>query len=366
MLSFFDLQKEYARLQRDIDNAVERVLKSGWFVLGREVEAFEEEFAAYLGGKRVIGVNSGSDALFLVLKAFDIGCDDEVITVSHTFISTADAIVRNGARPVFADIDLETCCIDVDQIEDRITSKTKAILPVHLYGHPADMDAITKLAKKHDLRVIEDACQAHGATWHDQKAGTLGDASCFSFYPTKNLGAYGDAGAISTNDDQLADKLKMMRNYGQPEKYVHQFVGVNSRMDEVQAAVLRVKLKALDACNNQRREIAQYYTEQLSDLDIILPQSKDNVRHVFHQYVIRVPGGHRDRLQQQLAEMGIATQIHSPIPIHLQPAYCSQANGVSLPHTEKICKEILSLPIYPGLEKDDIDQVIKGVRQCLS
>lgn len=366
MRPFFDLKDEYKRLQQQIDVAVKRVLQSGWFVLGREVAAFEEDFAAYLGVKHVIGVNSGSDALFLVLKAMGIGCGDEVMTVSHTFISTADAIVRNGARPVFVDIDPQSYCMAADRIEGSITSKTKAILPVHLYGHPADMDSIMKLAQKHNLRVIEDACQAHGAIYRGRKAGTLGDVSCFSFYPTKNLGAYGDAGAIATNDDQLAEKLRMMRNYGQSEKYVHQFVGVNSRMDEIQAGVLRVKLQVLDTWNSQRRDIAEYYTKELSGLDIVLPQSKEGVRHVYHQYVIRIPGSNRDRVQQQLSEIGIATQIHYPIPIHLQPAYRSQAEELSLPHTEQVCKEVLSLPIYPGLEKDGACQIVQGVHQCLS
>lgn len=355
MIPFVDLRREYQEIKEEINQAIQRVLESGWFILGEELKAFEKEFAEYLGVKHAVGVNSGSDALYLAIKALGIGNGDEVITVSHTFISTVDAITRNGAKPVFVDIDPETYTIDVNQIEEKITERTKAILPVHLYGHPADMDPIMEIAEKYDLYVIEDASQAHGAEYKGRKVGNIGHVGCFSFYPTKNLGAYGDAGAVVTNDVELAEKLRLLRNYGSPKKYHHDFIGVNSRLDEIQAAVLRVKLRHLDEWNEKRRKIAEEYNELLRDFDdVITPVEKEWAKHVYHLYVIRHK--ERDKLQQYLLENGVRTQIHYPIPVHKQKAYTAFRTS-SLPITERISNETLSLPMHPWLRIDEIEKI---------
>ena len=361
MIPFVDLKREYTEISEEMSQAIQRVVKSGWFILGEEVKKFEEEFSKYVGTKYGIGVNSGSDALFLALKALGIGKDDEVITVSHTFISTVDAIVRNGAKPIFADIDLDTYCIDVTKIEEKITNKTKAILPVHLYGHPADMQEIMELAKKYNLFVIEDTCQAHGAEYKGKRVGSIGDLGCFSFYPIKNLGTYGDGGMVVTNNEELAEKLRMLRNYGQPKKYYHNFVGVNSRLDEIQAAILQVKLKYLDEWNGRRRKVARLYNEILKDSEIVTPIEKEYAKHVYHLYVIR----YRDRgkLQQYLSEKGIQTQIHYPVPVHRQKAYLDLGVNDQLPVTEMICNEILSLPIHAWLKKEEVDDISISVKR---
>lgn len=360
-IQFVDLKREYQEIKEEINQAIQRVLESRWFILGKELEAFEKEFAEYIGVKHVIGVNSGSDALYLAVKALGIGKGDEVITVSHTFISTVDAITRNGAKPVFVDIDPETYTMDVSQIEKKITERTKAIIPVHLYGHPADMDQIMEIAEKYDLYVIEDASQAHGAEYKGKKVGNIGHIGCFSFYPTKNLGAYGDAGAIVTNDDELAEKLRMLRNYGSPKKYYHEFIGVNSRLDEIQAAVLRVKLKYLNEWNEKRRKIAKLYNELLEDSDVIMPIEKEWAKHVYHLYVIR--HGERDKLQQHLLKNGIKTQIHYPVPVHMQEAYLNLGINAKLPVTERVSKEILSLPMYPWLKNEEIEYISEIIRK---
>ena len=330
--------------------------------MGEELERFEDEFSKYMGTKCAIGVNSGSDALFLALQALGIGKGDEVITVSHTFISTVDAIARNGAKPVFVDIDPKIYCIDVTKIEEKITKKTKALLPVHLYGHPAEMDAIIKIAKKHNLPVIEDACQAHGAEYRGKKVGNIGDIGCFSFYPVKNLGAYGDGGMVVTNNSELARKLRMLRNYGQPKKYYHDFIGVNSRLDEMQAAILRVKLKNLDNWNSSRRRFAHIYDMLLKDADVVIPVEKGYAKHVYHLYVIRHKN--RDRLQQHLSKNGVQTQIHYPIAVHRQKAYLNLGLRAKLPITEKISGEILSLPMHPFLKEDEIRTIAQCIRKC--
>lgn len=363
MIPFANLKREYAEIREEITQAIYRVLESGQFISGEEVEKFEEEFSRYVGVKYGIGVNSGSDALFLALKALGIGNGDEVITVSHTFISTVDAIVRNGAKPVFVDIEPDTYCMDVTKIEEKITDKTRAILPVHLYGHPANMDPIMELAEKYNLYVIEDACQAHGAEYKDKKVGSIGDIGCFSFYPTKNLGAYGDGGIVVTNSKELAEKLRMLRNYGQPRKYYHDFIGVNSRLDEIQAAILRVKLKHLDEWNERRRNIARLYNEFLEDSEMVIPIEKEYAKHVYHLYVVR----HKDRdiIQKWLQENGIQTQIHYPIPVHKQKAYLNLGYNTYLPVTEKICNEILSLPMHPWLNEDEVSNVAEVIKKCL-
>ena len=361
-IQFVDLRLEYQEIKEEINQAIHRVLESGWFVLGEELKKFEKEFASYLRVKHVIGVNSGSDALYLAVKALGIGKGDEVITVSHTFISTVDAIIRNGAKPVFVDIDPETYIIDVNQIENVITKRTKAIIPVHIYGHPADMDPIMEIAEKHGLYIIEDACQAHGAEYKGRKVGSMGDIGCFSFYPTKNLGAYGDAGAIVTNDDELAEKLKILRNYGSSKKYYHDFIGVNSRLDEIQAAVLRIKLRHLDEWNKKRRKIAKMYNKFLEDSRVITPIEKKWAKHVYHLYVIRHKD--RDKLQQYLSENGIKTQIHYPVPVHLQKAYLDLGIRAKLSVTERIRKEILSLPMFPHLTDTEIEKITMVIKNA--
>lgn len=364
MIPSIDLKKEYAEIKEDTDKSILRVLESGSFILGEEVARFEGEFSKYIGTKHGIGVNSGSDALFLGLKALGIGPGDEVITVSHTYISTDDAILRNGARPVFVDIDPETYCIDAAKIEEMITERTRAILPVHLYGHPANMGPICELARKHDLLVIEDACQAHGAEYEGRRAGSLGDIGCFSFYPTKNLGAYGDGGIIVTNDDSVAEKLRMLRNYGQSKKYYHQFLGYNSRIDEMQAAILRIKLKHLDEWNERRRKLAKIYHDLLDECNIINPREMNYAKHVYHLYIIRAKK--RDALQNRLLKNGIQTQIHYPIPVHMQKAYSDFGFGSILPVTEEICNEVLSLPINPWLDKDQIQAISEVIKSAIS
>jgi dTDP-4-amino-4,6-dideoxygalactose transaminase len=360
MIDFAGLRRQYNEIAEEIENAVQRVLKSGWYILGEELAKFEEEFSRYTASRHAIGVNSGSDALFLVLKALGIGPPDEVLTVSHTFISTVDSIVRNGARPVFIDIEPDTFCIDPALIEKKITDKTKAIMPVHLYGHPADMSPIMEIAGKYGLRVIEDACQAHGAGYNDRKVGSIGDVGCFSFYATKNLGACGDGGMVVTDNSDLAEKLRMSRNYGQSKKNMHDFVGINSRLDEIQAAVLRVKLRYLDKYNKRRKEIAQKYNACLRNLDIVTPVQMHYAKHVYHLYVVRCR--QRDALQHHLSRNEIHTQIHYPVPVHKQPAYRDLGFGGVLPVTETLSSEILSLPMHPSLSEKEILTVTDAVR----
>ena len=364
MIPFIDLRAEYAEISEEIAQAIQRVLKSGWFILGEEVKKFEEEFSKYIGTKYGVGVNSGSDALFLALKARGIGKGDEVITVSHTFISTVDAIVRNGAKPVFVDIDPDTYCMAATKIEKKITTRTRAILPVHLYGHPADMAPIMEIAEKYNLFVIEDACQAHGAEYKGRKVGGLGDMGCFSFYPVKNLGAYGDGGIVVTNSEDLAEKLGLLRNYGQSQKYYHDFVGVNSRLDEIQAAVLRVKLKHLDEWTEKRRCVAKLYSVLLEDSAVVASIEKEYAKHVYHLYVVR--SKNRNRLQQYLSNNGIDTMIHYPIPVHKQKAYLNLGYTANLPIAERMCDEILSLPVHPWLNDDEISSIAEVITNAFS
>ena len=359
MIEFVSLQPEYSAIADEVRGAIDRVLQRGWFILGEELASFEREFGRYVGAGAAFGVNSGSDAIFLALKALDIGAGDEVITVSHTFISSVDAIVRNGAKPVFVDIDPATFCIDPARIEEKITARTRAILPVHLYGRPAEMEPILEIARRHELFVIEDACQAHGAEYRGRRVGSLGHVGCFSFYPTKNLGAYGDGGIATTNDEEIAEKLRLLRNYGQPCKYRHDLIGVNSRLDEMQAAVLRVKLRHLDEWNDRRRHTAAMYNELLRDANVVTPAEEDHAGHVYHLYVIR--SSDRDALQQHLSRGEVQTQIHYPIPVHRQPAYAEIAAGVDLPITDQVCGEILSLPMHPWLTEQQVRQIAKLV-----
>ena len=355
MIPFINLKREPEELNEKIINAIKEVVEEKWFVLGEELIKFEDEFSNYIGSKYGIGFNSGSDAIYIALKTLGIGKNDEVITVSHTFISTVDAICRNNAKPVFVDIDPATFCINAQLIEDKITNKTKAIMPVHLYGHPAEMDLIMEIAEDYDLFVVEDACQAHGAEYKSKKVGGIGDIGCFSFYPTKNLGAYGDGGIALSNDEELTQKMKMLRNYGQREKYNHEFMGVNSRLDEIQAVILREKLKHIDKWNENRRKSAKIYEKVLSNLDLCLPIEMRNTKHVYHLYVIRCK--ERYKLQKLLLDNGIETQIHYPTPIHLQKPYLKAVRKSQLLETIRACDEILSLPMHPWLTEEEINFV---------
>jgi dTDP-4-amino-4,6-dideoxygalactose transaminase len=358
---FQDLKASYLELQEELDEAYKRVMNSGWYLLGEELIAFEEEFARYCGVKYCIGVGNGLEALELILRGYDIGQNDEVIVPANTYIATWLAVTYVGAKVVPVEPDIRTYNINPSLIEQAITEKTKAIIPVHLYGQPAEMEPINKIAKKYNLKVIEDSAQAHGAVYKGIKTGALGDASGFSFYPGKNLGAFGDAGAITTNDPILAEKAKMLRNYGSKIKYVNEFAGVNSRLDEFQAAVLRVKLKHLDEWNNRRRNIAKIYLEKLKNNNIVLPYVGNNCRSVWHLFAIRT--SHRDDFQKKLLENGIQTLIHYPIPPHKQKAY-NYMNNLSYSISEKIHNEIISLPIGPHMKDHDLIYIINCISRA--
>jgi len=348
---------QYEAHRVEIDNAIRRVLESGRYILGEEVRAFEREFADYVGVRHAIGVGSGTEALHLALAACGIGPGDEVITVAHTAIATVAAIELCGATPVLVDIEPDYFTLDAARLQSAITPRTRAIIPVHLYGQPADLGAIFSVAARHGIRVIEDCAQAHGATYREKRVGSWGDLACFSFYPTKNLGAIGDAGAVTTNDAELADKVRCLREYGWSERNVGHMSGWNSRMDELQAAILRVKLRFLDADNERRRRIASLYDALLVESDLILPPRREDATHVFHLYVVR--SAERDELLQRLHANGVGAMIHYPVPVHLQKNICAD----ELPNTERIAREILSLPIYPELT----DVEVQGVAEaCVS
>ena len=352
----FDLKRQYKYLKTELDHAFTNVFESGNFVLGENVRLFEEEFANYLGAGFAVGVGSGTEALHLSLIACGIEHGDEVITVPNTAVPTISAISCAGARPILVDVTPDTYTIDTKKIEKNITNKTKAIMPVHMYGHSAEMEQIMKLAEAYNLRVIEDACQAHGAQYNGKSAGTYGDMGCFSFYPTKNLGAYGDGGIVVTNDEELYNKLIMLRNYGEVKKFTSKIEGFNSRLDEIQAAVLRVKLKHLDMWTNRRREIATLYLQLLFNSSVQLPCERQWAKHVYHLFVIRT--NKRDALKDYLQERGVGTHIHYPIPIHMQEAYRKFGyKAGDFPISERNAGEILSLPIYPELMKEEIETV---------
>lgn len=355
-IPFVDLKAGYLPLREEILRSVSGVLDTMHLYLGDNVQALEREFADYIGVRFAVGVGSGTDALFIALKAAGVQPGDEVITSPHTFFATAEAIVHAGAKPVFADINADDFALSPDCIERAVTKKTKAVVPVHMYGQAADMDAILAVAQRYGLAVVEDACQAHGALYHDKKCGALGDAGCFSFYCTKNLGAYGEAGIITTDNPEIAEQARALRNHGHISKFEHASFGYNSRLDEMQAAILRVRLKRLDEYNAARRSLASLYTSLLKQAAVQTPAEKPGRRHVYHLYVIR--SAERDRLMGFLNEQGIATGIHYRNPVHLQPA-CSPlgyARG-SMPVTESACAEILSLPIYPELTDEHVTYV---------
>jgi dTDP-4-amino-4,6-dideoxygalactose transaminase len=361
---FLDLAAPYEELRSGIDEAVQRVLSGGWYLLGGELRAFEEEYAAFCGARECIGVGNGLDALHLILRAMEIGPGDEVIVPSNTFIASWLAVSQTGATPVPVEPDPRTYNLDPARIEAAVTGRTRAIMAVHLYGQPADMDAIGEVAARHGLRVVEDAAQAQGARCRGRRAGALGDAAAWSFYPGKNLGALGDAGAVTTDDPELAERIRVLRNYGSRVKYVHEVEGVNSRLDEIQAAVLRVKLGRLDEWNARRRAVAAVYGEALADSPLVLPHVPEWAEPVWHLYVVRAP--RRDELQRALAEQGIGTLVHYPTPPHLQGAYRSLGMGPgTFPISEEIHREVLSLPIGPHLAVEDARFVADAVRAAL-
>ncbi len=359
-ISFGDLKRQYQNLKPIIDQATQEVYDHGWFILGNQVQSFESKFAQYCGAKYGVAVGSGTAALHLALIASGVEYGDEVITAANTCIPTLSAISLAGAVPVLVDIDEITYTINPSLISERITSKTKAIVPVHLYGQCADMSPILEIAHQYDLAVIEDCAQAHGSVYKNQMAGTMGDVGCFSFYPSKNLGAFGDGGLVLTNNPDIAEKVTKLRNYGQEERYYHSMKGFNSRLDELQAAILNAKLPYLNSWNQRRREIAQRYHQAFSTIGIVCPLEDAERFHIYHLYVIRVP--QRDHFQQLLQAEGIATIIHYPIPVHLQQCYAEcEWQSRFLPITEKLASEIVSLPLYPELTDGEVNYIIKKV-----
>lgn len=359
MIPFANPKAQYLSHKEAIDQAIAGVLSSGSYVLGEEVRLFEKEFAAYIGSKRAIGVGSGTEALHLALKMCGIRSGDEVITVSNTAVATIAAIELAGAKPVFADIEPATYTMNPDHFRKIITPRTKAVIPVHLYGHPAEMDKIIAISREHGLWIIEDCAQAHGASYKGRKVGSIGDIGCFSFYPTKNLGCIGDGGAVVTDNSELAEKGRMMREYGWTEQRLSQIKGWNTRLDEIQAAVLRVKLKHLDAGNAARKHLASIYNDGLAGSKLILPTMTSGADHVYHLYVVRTEG--RDRLLEFLRKEGIGAAVHYPVPVHLQPAYARM--GENLIETERVAREILTLPIYPELSEKDVTSVTKAIKR---
>jgi dTDP-4-amino-4,6-dideoxygalactose transaminase len=363
-----DLKAQYATIRDEVRSAIDEVLESMQLTIGPNVKAFDQEFASYIGAKHSIGVGSGTDALQLAIRAVGVSGGDEVITVSHTFFATVEAILYANARPILVDIDEKTMLIDPAAVAAAITPRTKAIIPVHLYGRTVDLKPLRQIAQDRNITIIEDAAQAHGAFLDDGKrAGTGGRVNCFSFYCSKNLGAYGEAGSITTNDDRLAEELRALREHGQSTRYYHPVVGYNARLDEIQAAILRVKLKRLEGWNARRRELARMYDERLKDSGVLAPEIPSDIRrHVFYTYTIRVTGGRRDDLRKYLGERGIGTQIHYPVPIHLQQSaeFLGYRKG-DMPVTEKVASEVLSLPMFAELTDEQLERVSDSVRSFM-
>jgi len=362
-----DLKSQYATIRDEVRRAIDEVLESMQLTIGPNVRAFDREWADYCGTAHSIGVGSGTDALQLAIRACGVSSGDEVITVSHTFFATVEAIVYANARPILVDVEERSMLMDIGSVASRITPRTKAIIPVHLYGRTVDLKPLRQLAQDRGITIIEDAAQAHGALLDDgKKAGTGGRVNCFSFYCSKNLGAYGEAGSITTNDEKLADDLRALREHGQSTRYYHPIVGYNARLDEIQAAILRIKLRHLDEWNARRQAIAAQYNQLLAGGEIITPEIPRGGRHVFYCYAIRVPGGRRDALRAFLTERGIGTQIHYPVPIHMQEAaqFLGYRKG-DLPVTEKVAAEVLSLPMYAELTDAQIDRVAARVNEFM-
>jgi len=351
---------QYRAMHGEIDAAIQSVLDGHTYILGEAVKQFEAEFAAYTGAKFAIGVANGTDALHLALRALGIGEGDEVITTAHTAIATVAAIEMSGATPVFADITADRYTLDPVDVARKITPRTKAILPVHLYGHPADLGPLLELAARHNLEIIEDCAQAHAAEWQGRQVGTVGKIGCFSLYPTKNLGAIGDAGIVITSDEAVADRLRLLRQYGWKDKQLSLISGFNSRLDELQAAILRVKLRHLDETTARRRAIAKAYSEAFADLPLTLPRDIDGCLNVYHLYVLRTPK--REELKAHLAKQNIHAGIHYPVPCHRHPALAERCADLRLPVTEQLAEQILSLPMYPELSDGQVERVIRAVR----
>lgn len=355
------LDRGFYQHQEEFENKALEVLRSGWYVLGNELESFEKEFASYVGVKHCVGLASGLDALWIAFRILGIGVGDEVIVQGNTYIASVMGITMNGATPIFVEPD-EYYNIDASKIEEKITEKTKAVLVVHLYGQASNMTPIVELCKKYDLRLVEDCAQAHGARFNGQQIGTFGDIGCFSFYPSKNLGAFGDAGAITTNDDKIAEDTRVFRNYGSEKRYYNKVVGANSRLDELQAGLLRVRLKYLDELAEEKKQICERYLNELHNDKIVLPKIREGATHIWHQFVIK--SDKRDELMHFLDERGVGTIIHYPIPPHLSEAY--QYLGIqegSLPITEQYAKSVLSIPLYNGMTREEQDYVIKCINE---
>ncbi len=364
MIPMVDLKVQYEALREEILEQITDVLESSRYILGPKVEELEKDIAGYHGVKEAVGVASGTDALNLSLKALGIGKDDEVITTPFTFFATVEAIIYQGAKPVFVDIDPETLNIDPEKIEERITGRTRAIMPVHMFGMPADMERIGEIASRYNLFIVEDCAQSFGAHIKGRKTGSFGDAGCFSFYPSKNLGAYGDGGLITTDNETIAGKMRMLRNHGSEKGYIHQAIGLNSRLDEIQAAVLLVKFRRIDRYLSLRREKARFYTEQLGSA-VKCPQEQEGFYHVYHQYTIKSPM--RDRIKSYLYEQGISSVVYYPIPLHLQEAL--RGSGYrrgDFPVAERASLEVLSLPIYPEISEPALEKVCEAVRKAVA
>lgn len=355
------MDREFYKYQKEYEDKALEVLRSGWYILGNEVKEFEKEFAEYTGAKYAVGLASGLDALWIAFRILGIGAGDEVIVQSNTYIASVMGITINCATPIFVEPD-EYYNIDVNKIEEKITSKTKAILVVHLYGQASNMEAVMNIAHKYNLRVVEDCAQSHGACYNGKMTGTWGDIGCFSFYPSKNLGAYGDAGAIVTNDEQIAEDVRVFRNYGSEKRYYNKVVGTNSRLDEMQAGLLRVKLNHIDEITQERRQIAERYQNEIKNERFFLPTTNENCTHVYHQFVIRCKS--RDELIAYLEEKGVGTIIHYPIPPHLSEAYMYLGlERGSLPIAEYYAEEVLSIPMYTGMTREEQDYVIKVLNE---
>lgn len=363
---FLDLKAQYKEIEDEVVPMVTEAMANAAFIGGPQVSGLEDEFAEYCASRHCVGVGSGTDALRFALMAAGVGAGHEVITVSNTFIATTEAISQVGARPVFVDIDADTSLMDVAQVEGRITERTRAVIPVHLYGQPADMDPLLDLCARHGLALIEDACQAHGALYKGRRAGSLGAAGCFSFYPGKNLGAYGEGGAVITQDEEMARRMRMIRDHGQARKYYHDMEGYNGRLDAIQAGILRIKLRRLEGWNQLRREHAALYNELLSGADgVTLPVEAQDVQSVYHLYVILVDD--RDGLRAFLHEKGIATGLHYPLPLHLQKAYAHLGHKEgAFPVTEGHARRLLSLPMFPELTREQIAYVVEGIKEYVS
>jgi dTDP-4-amino-4,6-dideoxygalactose transaminase len=360
-IPFCELRRQYLSIKEEIDQAVARVLNRGWFILGEEVSSFEEEFAAYCRAAYGVGVGSGTESLHLALLACGVEPGDEVITVPNTAVATVAAIELTGATPVFVDIDPVTYNMDVSRVEEKITPRTKVLLPVHLYGQAADLDPLLSLAEGQGLIVVEDAAQAHGTTYKERRL-PQGDVGCFSFYPTKNLGAYGDGGMVVTDDAQIAERVRLLRQYGWEKRYISSIRGLNSRLDELQAAILRVKLKHLEEWNEIRRRWASLYDELLSGSEVLTPQESPYGEHIYHLYVVR--SQHRDELRQFLAQKGISTMIHYPLPVHLMEAYSDLGYGLgTFPQAEEHCRQVLSLPLYPEITQEEVEMVAQSIKE---